>query len=175
MPKRSRAGTTAAPTAVLQERWSEGCYGQRAICQVPGGCGLFFGNLLLKGERFILLLTLRGIKAQRLSQARAPLFPRTASLPADPFRPGVAQPLVLLLLLFLCLLFCFVCSFVWGFLLSLSSCPSRHLFFLCFLSHLTCPGAIQFTDGRYWIYSPRQRRLRTTSFSSGTVSERAST
>ncbi|XP_030395990.1 phosphatidylinositol 4-phosphate 5-kinase type-1 gamma isoform X6 [Gopherus evgoodei] len=32
-----------------------------------------------------------------------------------------------------------------------------------------------FTDGRYWIYSPRQRRLRAASFSSGTVSEHAST
>ncbi|NXC20239.1 PI51C kinase, partial [Corythaeola cristata] len=53
------------------------------------------------------------------------------------------------------------------FLLSLSSSLSHHPFFLCFLSHFTCPGAIQFTDGRYWIYSPRQRRLRTTSLSSG--------
>ncbi|XP_075759412.1 phosphatidylinositol 4-phosphate 5-kinase type-1 gamma isoform X3 [Pelodiscus sinensis] len=32
-----------------------------------------------------------------------------------------------------------------------------------------------FTDGRYWIYSPHQRRLRAASFSSGTVSEHAST
>ncbi|NXU77385.1 PI51C kinase, partial [Oreotrochilus melanogaster] len=65
----------------------------------------------------------------------------------DDKEPGVAQPLGF---------------FAFSFILSFTSS-----FFSCFLSHFTCPGAIQFTDGRYWIYSPRQRRLRTTSRSSG--------
>lgn len=71
--------------------------------------------------------------------------------------------------------FCFLFHPVFHIIFPLFFC----LFFfspLCFLSRLTYPpGAMQFTDGRYWIYSPRQRRLRTTSLSSRTVSDRAST
>lgn len=95
-----------------------------------------------------------GVEAQSsVAGHGAHLLPRMAPQPADPVRPGGPSPLVA---------FSYILSFISSFL-------------LCFLSHLTCPGAIQFTDGRYWIYSPHQRRLRAASFSSGTVSEHAST
>lgn len=80
---------------VLQGRWLvKGRCVQRVICQIPGDCDLIFGSLLLKGEHFILLFTHRGIKVQRLWQRMGTALPRTAFPPADPFRLGVAQPLV---------------------------------------------------------------------------------
>lgn len=146
-----------APQLLLQE-----CYGamvgEGTVCAEedlasPGDCDLIIGSLLLESTSFS--CSSAGNESA-VWQGMGATLPCTALPPAHPLRPGVAQPLV----------FCFLFH------------PLFHItlfFFLCFLSHLTCPGATQFTDGRYWIYSPRQRRLRTTSRSSGIVSDHTST
>lgn len=149
--------TQVAPQLLLQE-CSGAVLGKGMVCaegDLASPRGLWSDHCKsARGEHCILLFIPREQKC-RVWQGMGAALRCTAFPPAHPFRPGVAQPLV----------FCFLFH------------PLFHitLFFLCFLSHLTCPGATQFTDGRYWIYSPRQRRLRTTSRSSGIVSDHTST
>lgn len=101
--------------------WVKGWCVQRRIWPVPEDCDLITGSLLLESTSFS--CSSPGNKSAECGRAWAPLSPAlpcTAFPPAHPFRPGVAQPLV----------FCFLFH------------PLFHitLFFLCFLSHLTCPG-----------------------------------
>lgn len=136
--------------------WVKGWCVQRRIWPVPEDCDLITGSLLLESTSFS--CSSPGNKSAECGRAWAPLSPAlpcTAFPPAHPFRPGVAQPLV----------FCFLFH------------PLFHitLFFPLFPFSPHLSWATQFTDGRYWIYSPRQRRLRTTSHSSGIVSDHAST
>lgn len=77
-----RSTAAALLQELLQVRWSgRGCREEGMIPQVPVDHNLSFGSLLLKGERFILLFSHRGIKAQRRWQGMGAALP-THGFPA---------------------------------------------------------------------------------------------
>lgn len=126
------------------------------IFQVLGDCDLISGSLLLKGEHFILLFTPRAMKVQSWWQGLGTALPTHARLSCllSPSGLELSNPVAV------AFSFIFhIILFVFSLLFPFSPHSSR---------------AIQFTDGRYWICSPRQHRFRTTWLSSGSVSEHAS-
>lgn len=135
--------------------WVKGWCVQRRIWPVPEDCDLITGSLLLESTSF---------SCSSPGNKSAVWQGMGTALPCSPLH---GFPTCSPVQAWSCPTPCF--------LLSLSSSLSHHPFFPLFPFSPHLSWATQFTDGRYWIYSPRQRRLRTTSHSSGIVSDHAST